>query len=242
LGYTDNMNFIFSLTSYPARFEYLDQVLDSLRNQRIPGDFIVLNIAKEDKPLLKLNSYANLEVNFVEDLKAMKKLLPTLTKYPEHNIITVDDDTIYPKKLSERLITGYEKNPGNIIAGRARKITKNKDEFNEYLKWTPLYHGHPSDKLVFPNGVGGVFYPKNIFHPDVFDESFYKNFVTTDDFWWYTQARRNGVQFVQVSIFNRLNFPNIMPIASKGLFYYKNKTENDKAFKMLLDAYGNFVD
>lgn len=236
------MSFIFSLTSYPARFDYLDLVIDSLRNQDLEADAIVLNIAEEDRKAIKLKDYRKIELNFVEDLKAMKKLLPTLVEYPECNVITVDDDTIYPEYLSERLWTSSEANPGHVVAGRARKITKTGDEFNRYMDWLPLFDGHPRDKLVLPNGVGGVLYPANIMHPDVFNEYIYKDFVTTDDFWWYAQARRNGAKFVQVPIFDQSSFPNIMPIASKGLFYYKNKTENDKAFQKLLKVYGNFVE
>ena len=236
------MDYIFSLTSYPARYPYLPAILDSLRNQVLSPQNIVINIAEDEKQSFKLNSYRGIEVNFVENLKAMKKLLPTLPLYPNHHIITVDDDTIYPNYLSQKLFAGLDKNPGHVVAGRARKITKTDNQFNKYMEWQPLFDGHESDKLVLPNGVGGVLYPPGIFHSDVFDSGVYHDFITTDDFWWYAQARRNGAKFVQVPIFDRKKFPNIMPIASKGLFYYKNKTENDIAFNKLLDLYGNFVE
>jgi protein O-GlcNAc transferase len=236
------VEYIFSLTSYPARYSYLPAILNSLRNQVLKPKNIIINIAENEKKSFRLNSYVGIEVNFVENLKAMKKLLPTLSLYPDQHIITVDDDTIYPTNLSQRLFDALEKNHGHVVAGRARKITKTNNEFNKYMEWTPLYDGHQSDKLVVPNGVGGVLYPPGIFHPDVLDGNVYREFITTDDFWWYAQARRNGAKFVQVPIFDRNNFPNIMPIASKGLFYYKNKKENDVAFKRLLDLYGNFVE
>jgi hypothetical protein len=235
------VDYIFSLTSYPARYQYLPAILDSLRNQKIRAQNIILNIAEEEKKNLKINSYSGVEINFVENLKAMKKLLPTLLSHPNEHIITVDDDTIYPTDLSEKLIQGLSNNPNHVVAGRARKITKNKDGFNKYMEWKPLYDGHESDKLILPNGVGGVLYPPNVFHKDVFDDNVYHEFITTDDFWWYAQARKNGTRFVQVPIYDPSNLPNIMPIANRGLFYYKNKTENDVAFKKLLEMYGDFT-
>lgn len=235
------MSYIFSLTSYPARFEYLNQVIKSLKHQETPADHIVINIAKEDKKNFKLNNYYGIEVNFVEDLKAMKKLLPTLQKHSNHNIITVDDDAIYPKELASKLLEGSRNNPGSVIAGRARKIIRTNDGFAPYLEWPALYDGHERSKDVLPNGVGGVLYPRNVFHKDVFDKDEYINYLNKDDFWWYAQARRAGTEFVQIPIFSKKDFPNISVIANRGLFYYGNKYENDKALASLIATYGDFT-
>lgn len=236
------MSFIFSLTSYPARFPYLNQVIDSLRKQDIRAEGIVLNIANEDKDQLKLNSYDDVHINYVENLKAAKKLLPTIINSPDKNIITIDDDTIYPKDLSEKLLQGMDQNPGSIITGRARKIVRDSSgNFETYMKWPLLFEGHHRAPNVMPTGVGGVLYPPGVFHEDVFDYEFLNNFLTNDDYWWYAQARRNNTNFVQVPIFEEKKFPNISPIANKGLFYYGNKTKNDEVFKLLLDKYGNFT-
>lgn len=230
------------MTSYPIRFPYLDQVINSLRKQNVKSDGIVINIARQDRKHLKLNSYQDIHVDYVEDLKAAKKLLPTILNNPDKNIITVDDDTIYPEDLSEKLLIGLEQNPGNIITGRARKIIRDgSGNFEKYMKWPLLFDGYPSAPNIMPNGVGGVLYPPGVFHQDVFDYDFLNNFLNNDDYWWYTQARRNNTKFVQVPIFDKKNFPNIMPIASKGLFYYGNKTKNDEVFKLLLNKYGNFT-
>lgn len=236
------MSFIFSLTSYPDRFDYLPHVIDSLKRQTIKADSIVLNIAKEDKKFLKLNSYKEIDINFVEDLKAMKKLLPTLVSHPSDNIVTVDDDVIYPNHLSESLLIGHQENSDAVITGRAREIQRDGGgEFKPYMKWPLYFDGHQRATNLIPTGVGGVFYPKNTFHNDVFDETKYQNFITVDDFWWYTQARRANAEFVQVPIFKKKDFPNIFPIANRGLFYYGNKTKNDEAFSKLISLYGNFT-
>lgn len=236
------MSFIFSLTSYPGRFEYLDQVIESLDSQNIKSDGIILNIAKEDRKRLKLKSYKNVHIYFVNDLKAAKKLLPTLKRFPNYRTITVDDDVVYPTHLSEELLRGHEDNPNHIIAGRAREIRKNKEgNFRSYNDWYIRFDGRPSAPNLVPTGVGGVLYPPNIFHRDVLDKKLIKDFTTTDDLWWYAQARRNDVNFVQVPIFDEAKFPNIFPIAARGLFYYKNRSENDIAFQKLLDLYGNFT-
>lgn len=235
------MPYIFSLTSYPARFDYLDQVIRSLKKQSIPADQVVINIAKADKKHFKLNNYYGIEVNFVEDLKAMKKLLPTLKSHSNHNIITVDDDTMYPPHLSERLLRGSTENPGAVVAGRARKVTRSNEGFAPYLEWPLLFDGHEKSKDVLPTGVGGVLYPKNVFHNDVFDKDQYMNYITKDDFWWYAQARRKGTEFVQVPVFDKNNFPNISPIANKGLYYYGNKYANDEALSSLVSMYGDFT-
>lgn len=220
----------------------MDQVLDSLRSQSIKADGIVLNIAKTDRKKFNLKSYKDIHVHFVDDLKAVKKLLPTLKKYPKYKTITVDDDAIYPVNLAESLLQGLEANPNHIISGRAREIRKNREgNFHSYNDWYIRFDGRPSAPNLVPSGVGGVLYPPKILHKDVFNRRLFNDFIMSDDLWWYAQARRNNVNFVQVPIFDETNFPNIFPIAARGMFFYKNRSDNDKAFQKLLDQYGNFT-
>lgn len=238
------MSFIFSLTSHQKRFEYLDEVVHILYTQNIRPDQIIINIAQEDRPFFKLNTYKDIEVNFLEeDLKAMNKLLPTIERYPDQTIITVDDDVRYPANLSEILLNANQDSSKDIIAGRARQITEDSSGYLGYEDWPLLFDGQERSPTILPTGVGGTLYPPGSLHKDISDRNECVKYVYQDDLWWYAQARRANTQFIQVPVFSKSEFPNIDEIARDGLYVNLNRgqSKNDLAFKMLLDTYGDFV-
>ena len=59
----------------------------------------------------------NVEVNSVPDTKVYKKLIPTLKKYPEACVISIDDDFLYPKGMIEDFVRIHEKYPNYPISG-----------------------------------------------------------------------------------------------------------------------------
>ena len=63
-----------------------------------------------------------LTIDWYHDIKSYKKLIPTLKKYPEDIIITVDDDAIYTPDLIKELYMEHTKNPQDIQCCRAHKI------------------------------------------------------------------------------------------------------------------------
>ena len=111
---------IITLTSYGPRLGNLPTVLDTIFCQTIPPDIVVLNLAHDEiVPTMILNylSEHNVEINRVNDTKVYKKLIPTLKKYPNDTIISIDDDWLYPKGMIADFLEIHRKYPNNPISG-----------------------------------------------------------------------------------------------------------------------------
>lgn len=65
----------------------------------------------------------NIELNWVKtDTKVYKKIIPTLLKYKNDLVLSIDDDFIYPKTMIEDFYRVYRAHPNSPISGN--KITK----------------------------------------------------------------------------------------------------------------------
>jgi len=155
---------LISLTSYKERFNFLPEVIKSLREQTIIPNKIVLVLTKKDMKSFgyQLNKIDIITVN--EDLKPHKKYYYTMIKYPEYAIVTVDDDIIYSKNMLKSLYNSYIEHP-NLVSGRRGHLMKYKKngELSNYNSW------HFEQKKIikanynlFFTGVGGVLYPPDI--------------------------------------------------------------------------------
>ena len=110
---------IVSLTSWTARINYIENTLKILINNFVKPYKIILNLAIEEFPnknldlpesILKLLENDNFEINWVEkNNNVFKKLIPTLKKYKEDIIMTVDDDILYPNNMIGNIIKHYKK-------------------------------------------------------------------------------------------------------------------------------------
>ena len=111
---------IVSLTTWSKRIGNIPTVLDSIFSQTLPPDFVVLNLAFDEVIPDEIKNYINnhtIEINRVPDTKVYKKLIPTLLKYPEDCIISIDDDWIYPPQMIEDFMNIHQKYPKNPISG-----------------------------------------------------------------------------------------------------------------------------
>lgn len=111
---------IVSLTSYAHRLKNLPAVLNTIFTQTLIPDLVVLNLAYDEVLPNDVQKYIdkhNIEVNRVADTKVYKKILPTLKKYPNDCIISIDDDWLYPKGMIEDFMKTHEKYPHNPICG-----------------------------------------------------------------------------------------------------------------------------
>ena len=191
---------IISLTSYPARISTVHLVIESLLAQSYKANKIILWLSPEQFPnkevdlpkqLLNLTS-KGLTIDWCKDIKSYKKLIPTLEKYPNDIIVTVDDDNIYPERCLEKLYKGYLKYPKCIQAHRVTKFYYD-GEF-KVIAGGKDYYKKPSylNKLV---GICGVLYPPNCFYKDILnDKLFTKLAPTNDDQWFWLQAALKGTK------------------------------------------------
>lgn len=111
---------IVTLTSYKPRLTNLPTVLDTIFAQTMPPDTIVLNLAYDEVLPDNVADYLtthNVEIFRVADTKVYKKLIPTLKRYPNDAIITIDDDFLYPCGMIEDFMEIHNKYPHNPISG-----------------------------------------------------------------------------------------------------------------------------
>lgn len=112
---------IVSLTSYGERLKNLPTVLDTIMCQTLRPDCVVLNLAHEEQLPSALEEYILrhdiIETFRVPDTKVYKKIIPTLQRYPDDCIISIDDDWLYSKEMIEDFVQVHLRHPDNPVSG-----------------------------------------------------------------------------------------------------------------------------
>lgn len=164
---------IVSLTSWKNRINNVPIVINSiLQNYQVP-DKIVVNLSLEEFPEkekelpLALNKL--IQSNIVEiiwttgNLKAFKKFIPTLKKYPEDVIIAIDDDFIYPNDFIETFMNVHKDYPNNPLSGNDVQICNAQGHCGCASLVKSEYFGRFLDELLDDNiveiGMDDIFYP-----------------------------------------------------------------------------------
>ena len=112
-------NAVISMSVLPSRFKGLKPSINSLTDQSVLPEKIIMNLPrkfKRDSSNYQIPKWVEnhplVEINWIEtDLGPATKLLPTLDLYKEESdrlIIVVDDDQIYSKEMVENYV-GHEK-------------------------------------------------------------------------------------------------------------------------------------
>lgn len=235
---------IVSLTSYSKRIDDVHLVIESLFKQTIKPNKIVLWLAEDEYNtnnipiILKKLEKRGLEIDYCNDLKSYKKIIPSLKKYPNDIIITVDDDILYSYDLIEKLIEKY-KEKKTVICTRAHKYKlKTKTKFFPYKKWE--YETKENEKLFLTSGAGTLFPPKS-FDDDFFDsEVFLKLCPYADDVWINAMLLKNNKKITLVNQNKKYSEKNIgIDINQDIALYLKNigENQNDIQLKKVFDYY-----
>lgn len=122
-----NEKIIISFTSWEKRISNVYYVVNSILNNTIKPDMIILNLAEQEFPLkekslpMQLQELIKNEVIGIqwhkENTKAFKKFIHTMNNYPNDAIIAIDDDFLYPKDFIETFIAEHKKYPNNPLVG-----------------------------------------------------------------------------------------------------------------------------
>ena len=122
-----------------------------------------------------------------------------MQEFPNHTIITVDDDLIYDRNLVRDLIECAKMNPGCVCARRVNLITKNTTgNLNPYSEWNWEYKeiSEPSHSLI-ATGCGGILYPPHLLPQETFDAKVIKTYcLNTDDIWLKFMELKSDVKVV----------------------------------------------
>ena len=195
---------IVSLTSFPQRINIVAKTIKTLLNQTMKPDDVILWLAPEQFPnlekdlpqeLLDLKQYG-LTIDWYKDIRSYKKIIPTLKKYPNSVIITVDDDIYYAKDTIDTLYRSYLNHKDEIQAHRCDWLILDKNNEITWEKTRELYLDRHRNIASFRNrltGYGAVLYPPNCFYKDVVNEELIKELIPThDDIWLWAMATLKG--------------------------------------------------
>lgn len=212
---TEEPPLIVSLTTTSYRLDSVAQVISSLLHQTLRPARIVLWVSED--PYLYCKGVSRdalpsslqalvaqhsdvVQVQWTPNIGPYRKLLPTVSKWPNARVLTVDDDTVYARNMVEHMVMMARVYPDVIIANRVRRYVPRKS----YVEW-PLMETYTPQPVrwCLPTGVGGVLYPPGSVggigddDDDDDDDNEYLHIAPrTDDIWFRLVAMRNGVDVV----------------------------------------------
>ena len=202
---------IVSLTSFPGRISCAHLSINTLLQQTMKPDRLILWLAEEQFPQKENELPTNLteltklglEIKWCEDLKSYKKLLPALKEFPNDIIITADDDIYYEPDWLESLYKAYKKH-NCIICQRPRRLYLNNDKINVYT--SRKSEGMDLSKPDYFNqmlGGTGCLYPPHSLHKDVLNYNIAKELLpTNDDIYFWAMAVLNNTKIGIAKGFN----------------------------------------
>ena len=191
---------VVSLTSFPMRICTVHQTIESILCQTIKPTRVILWLADSQFPnregdlpeqLLALKTFG-LEIQWCDDLRSYKKLLPTLKLCADSIIVTVDDDAIYSNRMLEKLYRAHLDYPDDVICHKASKLLLHVDgKFRVIGGGAHYFKGASAlNKLV---GVAGVLYPRNCFKTEITNSALALRLApTNDDQWFWVHAVLSG--------------------------------------------------
>ena len=244
--YADKL--IVSLTSYPARINSVEFTIKSILEQSYKAPKVILWLAEEQFPnqekdlsknLLQLKE-KGLEIDWCEDIRSYKKLIPTLRKYPEKIIITADDDIIYEKSWLLKILLSYISAPQAISCHRAHRVSfDDKEALLDYKKWPQdIREFLDASFLNFFTGCGGVLYPPGSLRKEVLNKNLFSKLCPdADDIWFWAMAVLN---YTKIKIVKNSNFKiEFTPNSQDDALWRKNVTggHNNRILSAILSHY-----
>lgn len=242
---------VVSLTSYGNRIHEAHLAIESIMQQTVKPNRIVLWLAEDEfkgKTLpvaLQMQQERGLEIAFCEDLKSYNKLIHSLNRFPEACVITVDDDSAYNYDVVEKLVISHNTHPSDICALTMRELVFGDDgKLLPYADWPHSAEGSPANnKLAFFLGVGGVLYPPHCFTEEVFNKEVFMSICgKQDDAWFNAMRLLDGVKVTKVFSSNPVGDLVPLPSTSYSPLMVKNVFGggNDVAVSAVYGQYGLF--
>ena len=238
-----------SLTTYPGRIKTVHFTVETLLNQTMKPDRVVLWLGEDKFPgkekdlpkrLLRLREFG-LTIGWCRDMRSFTKLLPALKEYPDDIVITADDDIFYPPELVEKLYAAYCKDKSAVYSHSAMMIEGGQDGLTSYNDWwyCPNDMDYSYKNIVM--GVNGVLYPPRCFGGEIFNEDVFKAIApTTDDLWFWAMSVLAGRKICSVDCEGTKKVStNYMASTASSLWSFNIDAAqgNDKQLAAILERY-----
>lgn len=187
---------ILSLTSIPSRLHVVHLTIRSLLSQQPAPQHIVLWLhhSLSNKLPRKLSGLQSerFSIRYGEQSCSHRKLVYALAAFPEHPIVTVDDDLMYRQGFLAALYRDHVAHPGTILGSECRVITYRSGELLPYRQW-PWESAGQTNPGTLPIGFGGTLYPPGCLHPDTTNSDLYLKLAPkADDLWFKAMALLQG--------------------------------------------------
>lgn len=229
-----------SLTSFPARIEYVHLAIKSLMQQSCKPDRIILWLAEEQFPdhqlpntLTALEQYG-LEIKWCDDLYGHKKYYYCVqNQQPNEVVITFDDDIIYSVDVIKRLVEKHREYPNCLVCERAQAIAYEPDgSLKNPGRWTTLSDvgcQQPSYSLI-PSCGGGCLIPYAAFDKEVLNkEKLLALAPKNDDLWYMFMVAKNRTKIVKSKkyhkVFTIVKNSQTEQLATENIFGNRTKTD-----------------
>lgn len=192
---------IVTLTSFGERLRSVFLVLESIAQQTVKPDEVVLWLSEDDfdddKLPITIDRFVKrgVKVTYCKDVGSHTKLLYAAKQYSDDILITIDDDIIYPIDLIENLYNAHVENPKSICCNAARKISSDtNNNILPYLKWEKINNQSKPSRNLLPLGVNGVLYIPNCFDNEVFNINAINHLCPkADDIWFRMMSLKNKI-------------------------------------------------
>ena len=238
---------IVSLTSFPARIDTVWLTIESLFQQTLKADDIILWLAedqfesKESLPQTLLDAEKRgLTIRFCDDLRSHKKYFYAMQEYPEELIVLADDDAFYPRDMLAKLFSLHEKYPKDIISSTSAVTTTG------YHSVPSQWHAPKMEQVLLHSYIAqpftgsGTLYPPKSLDSRVFQKELICLLCPfADDLWLFFMAL--GAH-TPVTVFHPYrDIPMMIDGTSASSLWQINgrDMQNDVQWRAILDHFGD---
>lgn len=193
---------IISLTSIPERLKTLHLTIRSILDQDVKPKKIILwlhhSLKKEIPNSLIILQNDVFEIAYSELTCSHRKLVHSLSLFPEDILITCDDDMMYRSNWLRLLYREHLNNLESIVANQTRYIRYSaQGEILPYKNWVFEAGLLFNPTAVIPIGAEGVLYPPKKLSEKTTDTLLFLELTPkADDLWFKAMALLEGTNSI----------------------------------------------
>lgn len=237
---------IVSLTTFGNRIYDVHLTIESIMQGTVKPNRIVLWLAEEEfkgktlPRMLQLQQKRGLEIEFCEDIRSFKKIVPAMEKYPDACIVTIDDDLIYEFDILENLVNTHVAFPDDVCASRIHRIKLDKSQKPQsYVRWQWFVCPEKKSNLNFLTSGGGTLFPSHCFVKEFFNkEAFLSLCPYADDVWINAMIWMSGRHIVKSYTHSKLGCDYTESyLEQDDALWSENRCRNDIQLRSVMDKY-----